>query len=253
MKLKQFLRRFGIDVQRYRPDSSPEAQLSRILRYTVPDLVLDVGANAGQYGESLRRCGYRGRIVSFEPLSQAYALLSRASAGDPLWAVGPRVALGAEEADLVMNVSANMLSHSLLPMLSAHLDAAPDSGYVGTERVMVRRLDDAAAPYLQDAARIFLKIDTQGYEDRVLTGAHETLDRVIALQLELSLVPLYGEQSLFLEITDQLRSLGYDLFAIVPGFVDPRTGQTLQIDGVFTRYEGSNTGSGRGSPPRGCA
>src|SRR5262249_40791697 len=200
--VRHWLRRFGIDVQWYRPESSPEAHLQRIVTYVAPDWVIDVGANAGQYGEGLRRCGYRGHILSFEPLAQPYSALLRASAGDPNWDVGPRIAIGAADEELEMNVSANSVSHSLLPMLSAHGDAAPESAYIGIERVSVRRLEEAAEPYLWGAKRILLKIDTQGYEDRVIAGAALILDRVVAIQTELSLVPLYAGQVLFPEMSD---------------------------------------------------
>lgn len=83
----------GWDLQRLDTAAHPVGSLKRLLRHHEVDLV-DVGANVGQYAKDLRRIGYRGRIVSFEPLSAAHAELIRNAAGDPDWVVAPRMALG---------------------------------------------------------------------------------------------------------------------------------------------------------------
>lgn len=233
--IKLGLRHLGIDVHRYRPDSSVEAQLTLILFHLAPDLIIDVGANVGQYAQMLRRCKYRGRIVSFEPLAGPHAALTRTAQRDPSWEVGPRLALGHMGTELTMHVSANSVSSSLLPILPTHLNAAPESRYVGTERVAVKRLDEVIGPYLKNANRILLKVDTQGYEDKVVSGASLCLDRVIALHLELSFVALYAGQALFIEMVEDLGQKGFGLFALTGGQVDPVSGRTLQTDVVFAR------------------
>jgi hypothetical protein len=80
-----------------------------------------------------------------------------------------------------------------------------------------------------------LKIDTQGYESEVLKGAPETLARVAGLQLELSLVPLYGGQKLMPEMLETVASLGFELWALVPNFLEPGTARMLQADATFFR------------------
>lgn len=68
----------------------------RALEYLRVDLVLDVGANAGQYSQSLREHGDKGRIVSFDPLSITHAILANAAVGDARWEIAPRTAVGSE-------------------------------------------------------------------------------------------------------------------------------------------------------------
>lgn len=82
------------------------------------NLVFDIGANAGQFAQSLRELGYRGRIVSFEPQSEAREQLERAASVDPLWEVAPKAAIGAEDGEIELNLAANSISSSLLPMLN---------------------------------------------------------------------------------------------------------------------------------------
>jgi FkbM family methyltransferase len=225
----------GFEVRRLRPDASPSHQLCVALRRFGIDLVLDVGANVGQFGAELRAYGYSKPIVSFEPLSVAHAALTERAAGDPSWSVHPRTAVGDVAGTVEINVSANLFSSSLLPMLHLHEDAAPQGSYVGKETVRVARLDEIATAYLENAANPFLKIDTQGFERHVLEGAEGILPRVRGVLCELSLVPLYEGQALWLEMLSYLEALGFTLWALQPGFTDPRDGRTLQVDAIWFR------------------
>ncbi len=235
--VKRLLRQAGWDLHRYQPTASPDAQLGRVLHGFGIDLVLDVGANQGQYGALLRELGYRGRIVSFEPLAAAHAVLDARAAGDPGWTVGPRTAIGAEDGSITINVAGNSASSSVLPMLAAHGDAAPHSRYVGTEAVPLARLDRLAAAHLASARAPFVKIDTQGFETAVLAGAPDVLAAASAVQIELSLTPLYEGQALYDTIIAELKGRGFELWAIWPGFGRPGDGRLLQMDGIFARPE----------------
>ncbi len=147
--VQRMLRRLGYDLHRHIPALSSDAQRSAILDNQGVNLVLDVGANAGQFGLSLRASGYAGRIVSFEPLESARRILVAASAGDERWEVADRAAIGHEEEEIDLHVSANSVSSSALEMLDTHLRSAPGSHYVGVERVALRRLDALAATYMR--------------------------------------------------------------------------------------------------------
>lgn len=204
---------------------------SVLARYGV-DLVLDVGAANGGYGRSLRSFGYTGEIVSFEPQASAFAELQQVVAGDPLWAARP-LALGAEPGTAEINVASNSRSSSLLPMLDAHLDAAPSVHYVGAETITVSTLDAEAAE-LVAGRRPFLKIDTQGFEREVLAGGPATVKACLGLQLELSLVPLYEGGMLIDEAMSWAYDHGFCMVGLEQGYAAP-SGEILQIDGVFVR------------------
>lgn len=236
--VRRMLRRLGYDAHRHIPVLSPSAQQAAIFRSRAINLVLDVGANAGQFGRALREAGYRGRIVSFEPLESARRQLLAASAADDAWDVAERAAIGAEDGEIDINVSANSFSSSALDMLPAHLRSAAESRYVGRERVPLRRLDGIAGAHLRADSVALLKIDTQGYEDRVLDGAAGILPRVAAIQLELSVVPLYAGQKLLPEMLERLRGLGFSLWALWPAFVEPGSARLLQVDATFLRSSG---------------
>lgn len=208
--------------------------LGRLLIRNRVTLVIDVGANQGQYATDIRRLGYRGRIVSFEPLSEAQAILSRRAATDPLWDHYD-CALGSEEREATLHRSNNLESSSLLKMLPAHETAAPDALCVGTETIKVRRLDSLFADLARPDDVVFLKIDAQGYEVPVLDGAAACLDRIAGVQVEASLVPLYEGEPCIETVFTRLRQLGYTPVDIEPTFRDPHSFNLLQCDAVFFR------------------
>lgn len=198
------------------------------------DVIFDVGANAGQFGQGVRADGYAGHLVSFEPLTAAHAALSAAAADDPLWDVVERCAVGASDGQTTINVAGNSFSSSLLPMLRLHREAAPESTYSGTEDVPVLSLDSYIARTFTDpTTTIGLKIDTQGYEAQVLAGLDRYRDRVKVIVCEMSLSPLYDGAPTIAELCNLLAALGFRCVALGPEFEDPRTGELLQVDGVF--------------------
>jgi FkbM family methyltransferase len=211
-----------------------EARRARLLASTEVDLVLDVGANVGQYASRLRPAGYKGRIVSFEPLSDAFAELSAAAAADPTWECR-RLALGATDGETEINISGNSYSSSLLDMEDRHVESAPESKYVGTEKIETARLDSLWDELVRDGERPFLKLDVQGFELEALRGAEDSLPKILGVQAELSLVPLYRDGPVFRDVIDYLEERGFRLAGLEGGHDDRRTGEMLQADGIFIR------------------
>lgn len=221
------------------PRPSEISRLVQMLAWHHVNVVLDVGANVGQFGRELRLAGFAGRIVSFEPLSSAHARLLKTAKADPNWVVAPPMAIGRSDAQVDIHIAGDSVSSSVLGMLDAHLEAAPDSAYVGAERVLMRRLDTIAGEYLREGDVPFLKVDVQGCESQVLEGARELIPKVVGLHLELALVPCYREQPSFERVVNALRSAGFSLWLLSPGTVNESTGRQLQVDAVFFQDESS--------------
>ena len=234
--LHGLVRSIGLDVVRYQPTTHPLARRASLLQAHGVDLVLDVGASDGEYSAGLRRLGYRGRIISFEPLPDVAKRLRERSAADEAWTTKD-FALGAESDIRAINIAGNSSSSSLLPMLPEHERYAPGTGTIGKVEIMVHRLDDIADDVIGTAERPFLKIDTQGFEGRVLDGASATLSRIVGLQVELSIVPLYEGAPTWIPMAERISAYGYELMGVEPGFSDPVTGRLLQFDGLFFRPE----------------
>lgn len=231
------VRAIGLEISFANTVATERNVLSSLLKTHSFNFVIDVGANIGQFGLLIRSCGYRGPIVSFEPLAVAHAKLVSRAARDQQWTVAERTALGAGAARSTINVAGNSVSSSLLNMSARHLDAAPHSATVGSEATDVVALDDCIERYVGTIKGGYLKIDTQGYEMEVLRGAHNCLsERLVVVQTELSLVELYSGQPLMLEVCNFLKQYDFNLRQIIPGLKDPVNGRLLQLDGIF--YKG---------------
>ncbi len=228
----------GLQVARYYQELDWTRNFINQLKSHRVDVILDVGANSGQYAAGLRKAGFRGRIVSFEPLSRPFSQLAAKASKDPRWDCR-RCALGDSDGTISINVAGNAgESSSVLPMLKSHQDAFPPANYIGTEEVPIQRLDSVAPTILQPNDVAFLKIDVQGFEKHVLAGGRSTVDeRCVGMQLELSFLPLYDGSMLLREALDLVYSLGFTLTGLLPCFTDMRTGRMLQADGVFFREE----------------
>jgi FkbM family methyltransferase len=215
--------------------SAPRRKLKMMQRLGI-NFVVDVGANVGEYSAGLRRSGYKGRIWSYEPLHGVFGLLEKAAAADDMWKT-INCGCGATAGSAMINVAKNSESSSLLPMLPAHVASGPEAQYISQETISLCSLDDDVMSSLSASDNLWLKIDAQGYEAEVLRGATLLMPRVSALEIELSLVPLYQGQLLIGEMIAMLYQLGFRLVSVAPKpvFCEPETGYTLQIDATFAK------------------
>lgn len=235
-KIRNFLLRRGIDISRVTPTTHPLARRKQILEAYKIDTVLDIGANSGQFANELRHnIGYTKRILSFEPLSTAFSLLRANANDDNDWDVF-NWAVGDVEGKMEINIAGNSFSSSLLNMLPSHLKSAPHSKYIGKELIDVKTVDSFFLDLCKTANNVYMKMDTQGFESKVLKGAVHSLTRIDTIQMELSLVPLYEGELLMIDMYSLMEMNGYTLIAIENGFSDPDTGQLLQVDGIFHRF-----------------
>ena len=227
------LRKMGYELRSFNPNSSKIAQLIYSLNHFGIDCVLDIGANTGQFASAIRQNGFKHQIVSFEPLTSAHDLLSRAAANAHKWEVYERCAMGDRAGKSKINIAANSVSSSLLPMMQSHSNAAPNSSYIGLETVPLKTIDSIFPVYFKKFSNIFLKIDAQGFETQILAGSLGSLPKIKGVLLEISLVSLYEGQELWEDILLRMKSAGFVLWAIQPGFTDGQNGRTYQVDGIF--------------------
>lgn len=234
-ELRHLVQHFGIDVVRY-PLQNPLARTVKLLEHHRIDCVVDVGANDGGFATGIRRLGYAGRIISFEPLQKPFESLRRKAAADATWDTH-RCAVGDTSGEVTINVSSDGgLSSSVLPMRKIHTDVAPNSRHIGTETVPQERLDKLLPKLgVGPDNRTYLKVDVEGYEIAVLDGASGLFasQGIIGLQLELSLVPLYERAMTYREGLDRAEILGMTLMGLDAVFADPKSGQLLQADAIF--------------------
>jgi len=233
---RRLLWKLGYDICKFSPVSHPFARRKLLLTTFGIDTVIDVGANSGQFALHLiDDLGYEKKIISFEPLTSAFKILEENARKKTNWEVF-NFALGDIDETKEINLSVNSKSSSMLDILPSHLQASPRAKYFGKETVVIKKLDSIFNDFFSGENKIYMKIDTQGYEAKVLEGARESLCNIDTVQIEMSLIPLYEGEVLFGELYDYMLALGYTLVSVESVFSDKKTGQMLQVDGIFHRY-----------------
>lgn len=207
-----------------------------LMNATGINCVLDVGANIGQFGRFLRKEGFSGTLISFEPIASVYAELSRAIAKEPNWYCR-RTALGDTDGNAEINISKNLVSSSFLRAKSWSIEIEEGIAEVERELVPLNRLETiwSELPLNTQNTSIMLKIDVQGFELRVLGGLGERLSEIKLVLLEASLVPVYDEEPKFEDVIRKLRETGLHPVWIGPGWGNNVTKQIFQCDIIFAR------------------
>lgn len=233
--LNKLVHQFGFDIRTWPPVSETNANLVRILEHGSIDVVLDIGANVGQYATGLRQAGYSGRIVLFEPGSEAHRDLAIAAQSDPLWEVADRLALGEEDGAAVLHTFNRSDMNSLAPLRAVGNEAFPRLAATGDEEVPVRRLDAIFDRHVRTDDRVFAKLDTQGTEGAVLRGAEGVIERIAGIQIELPIVALYDRTDGFFDLVGSITERGFELAMIMPISFSKRLNRQLEVDAVFMR------------------
>jgi FkbM family methyltransferase len=208
-----------------------------MLRELGVNCVLDVGANVGQFGRRLRRAGYTGRIVSFEPVARLAAELRRSADADPDWHV-MQCALGDTDTRSEINVVPGSMS-SLLPASDFGRQWSRRLRDMRPETIRVRRLDgvyDEAVAGLE-SPRVYLKMDTQGYDLQAFAGAGARIAEVLGMQSEVACVPIYDGMARLPQQIAVYEDAGFEITGMFPVTRDPKTLRVIEFDTVMVRPE----------------
>lgn len=227
--MQGFFRHVGYELRR------PQPRLPHFLVSRDIDIVLDVGANEGQFGMWLREQGYTGTIVSFEPFEPAFSVLSRHAHRDGNWIVH-QIALGQAAGTARLNVSELSVFNSLLQVREMALGIDSRARVTSAQSVPIETLDDLAGEFRN--RNCFLKVDTQGSERAIILGGAQALAKMRGVQLELSFLPLYEGEWTLSEALETMRTHGYVPAQVHPVLYHPADAQVwLQADFVFRRID----------------
>ena len=233
-QINPLLRNMGYEIAKYSPATNALCRRQHLIQHYGIDLVLDVGANVGQFGQGMRRLDYKGRIVSFEPLTSAFGVLQKRIGKDSLWDA-VNIALGDFDGEAEINVSMDSQSSSLLGILPSHTKRSASAAYASKEKISVHKLDTIFEEYAASYKSIYLKIDAQGFERKIIEGARKSLPRIKGIQMEVSIIPLYQDECLLPEMLTLMGEAGFTLMSLEPGYCDSISGQLLQVDCLFFR------------------
>ncbi|MFH9821914.1 FkbM family methyltransferase [Streptomyces bobili] len=203
--------------------------------------VFDVGANNGQYARRLRRLGYTGRIVSFEPTSETFAKLEKAAERDPDWHVY-RCGLGREETTAEIHTGWKTMN-SLLGPSDYGKDRYSRFHTSDTEEIRIRRLDEVMDEALDGLAdpRPYLKMDTQGYDLEVFAGAGKRVEEFVGMQSEVAVLRLYEGSPGMGEAVATYEAAGFGITGMYPVTREATTGRVIEFDCVLMRADAAPT------------
>jgi FkbM family methyltransferase len=223
--------------QRALGDYLAREHVAWLLRELEINCVLDVGANVGQYAQLLRSEGYAGRIVSFEPVAALAEQLRQTAEADPDWTVVP-CALGEVDEETEINVRPGSMS-SLLPSSDFGKGWSDRLREAESETISVRRLEGLFADAVEgiDEPRVYLKLDTQGYDLQAFAGAGETLKQIAGLQSEVSCVPIYDHMPRLPEQIAAYEAEGFEITGMFPVTRHRATLRVIEFDVTMVRAE----------------
>jgi FkbM family methyltransferase len=238
--IKHCAHRLGIAVSRYPPPESFLRHLGDYLSHMEINVVLDVGANVGNYARLLREVGYAGKIISFEPVPATYQQLHDAMHNDPFWS-GEQFGLSDENREALINTYSNGEFNSLLTLREDGERAySIDPAQQSQTPIQLRRLDAVLPALIKEtkAPRVFMKMDTQGHDVSVVKGASGVLGMMIGLQSELPAVEIYDGMSSMPATLSYYANCGF----VPTGFYPVNTFRDLQIspefDVLFNLFDG---------------
>ena len=223
----------GLDkITGYRLQPSANLRLRhsrmKILSDKKCDFVVDAGANLGQWALELRKCGYRGEILSYEP-SNLFPKLHSKTQSDPLWEAKKYALLDYQGSTTLYHSSNEGLSSSTSTPKRI-LDHDLGIFFPQSYPVSVVRLDEE----LVGKENVYLKLDVQGSEMQALRGAQGIINNIAAIEFESSLIHLYEKESLHYDISNWLISYGFRPLQLVITHWD-KSLRTISLDSIFVR------------------
>ena len=223
-RINWLLRRvIGIEIHKTRAGFD-EARMNVIKTLGI-DCVLDGGANSGQYATRIRGNGFQGKIISFEPGSSAFEKLETNAKIDAQWDC-VKVALGSQTQSLHLNLATNDGMSSSLKQPGDHLTEFPSVLFEGTELVQVVTLESVLANI---DSKTLIKLDVQGFELEALKGLGKEVDKVLAIELEMTLIPMYVGEATLGNVVNYVEDLGFQIFSISE-FGKKANGQVTYFD-----------------------
>ena len=227
--LRKTLHRIGLDIHRYHPSPNRLEWLKNLDIQTV----FDIGANIGQFAQEIRSILPNTHIYSFEPIRDCFVALKKDLEDDHRFTAF-NYAIGEMEEISTINRNAYSPSSSILTMAESHKQFFPHTKNSHTEKIMIKTLD-AVMSEIKAKKNLLIKVDTQGYEDKILSGGQKAFSEAVAVIMEVSFETLYEDQPLFHDIYEKLRAFGFHYRGAAHEKIHPKTGAIIFEDAIFVR------------------
>jgi FkbM family methyltransferase len=214
--IKRILQLIGLEIKLIKNGGGIQGHLKAVLEKYRIDLVIDVGANRGQFSQMLRDTGYKGDILSFEPVSSSFEILNRISKKDSKWK-SIKLGLGDKTEQNNINVFDSTHFSSLLNPSNFGKEVFRQIESSRQEIIQIDTLDNILLQEgLLGNRRIFLKMDTQGYDLNVFKGAKKSLNNIVGLLSEISFIPIYNNMPPYRQALEEFERNDFAVSGLFP-------------------------------------
>ena len=203
------------------------------------DLVVDVGANKGQFYNFIRRkINYKGLILGIEPSKNDFHILENLSQLDSNFKV-LNMACGSEVGSARLNISKDTTMSSFYEIEDYSMRRFPNISYIESEEVKVETLAHILSnqSYLNSSSKIYLKVDTQGHDLQVVKGLGNWSKNIIGMQSEMSLIPIYKNIPFYYDVLKYYQSQNFNLLSSIPVTRDKKDSTIIEFNGFFVKRD----------------
>ncbi len=225
--VKKYLNRRGYDIKYYHP------HLDTLLKNLDVQIVLDIGANDGQFAEDIHTRLPKAYIYSFEPLKDCFEKLN-IRMKEAAHFKSFNIALGDSEGAMEINRNSFSPSSSILPMDELHKKLYPKSAESRKETIRIKKLDSFSHELILNKAYL-VKLDVQGYEDKAIKGGSEIIKNASLVLVETSFKTLYKGQPLFDDIYTLMKNLGFSYYGNHGQHWNMKTNELIYEDALFVK------------------
>jgi FkbM family methyltransferase len=233
--IKKLANLFGYELLRIKKSHSINSHLKNLFDLYQIDLIIDVGANKGQFGQLIRKLGYKGDILSFEPVLSSFELLKDRAKNDPRWKVF-QLGLGDKKDQREINTFKSSDFSSLLAPNAKGKELFDKIREGSKELIEINTLDNILLDLkISKTRKTFLKMDTQGYDMHVFSGAKNSIDSIAALLSEISITQIYDGMTNYHNALMEFERNGYVVSALFPVSHDENDLSVIELDCVMIK------------------
>lgn len=195
--------------------------------------IIDIGAYNGEFAQFLAKYFKASETYAFEPLPSCIPKIESRASKIPnlkIFNLGLSDYAGTE----IFYQNNYGPASSLLQVSKQSIEEFPQTNGEQPITINLSRLDDVLdADFLKK--EIFIKIDAQGVEDRVIRGGVKVFSSAKFVCIEMSIVPMYDGQPLFEEVHALLVDLGFRFSGIKNQIDSQKTGQPLFVHCLYVK------------------
>jgi FkbM family methyltransferase len=238
--IRKLLQKVGYDIVKYHPKYKMgdfdtvnlEGEFKWLKEFDFKT-ILDIGANEGQFADKMHAIFPKATIYSFEPIPETFAILQKNFENIPQ--IKPvNLAIGEASGEIIFNKNESTASSSFLEMTGQHTDNFYFAVKTEPINVRVETLVNAMKEVSLELP-LLIKIDVQGFEEKVINGGIEIIKMADMVFCEVSFVELYKSQSLFDKTFQTFKEMGFKYMGSIEQLRSPETNHILQADAIFVK------------------